>query len=363
MKNKIVYSLDIGSSKICAVCASFSDSGKIDVLATETVASAGVETGKVVDTQKVASSIKDVFRQLRKVSGIKPRRIYVNIDSPDLRVRPETKELSLDRRIIYTNNVRGKSAAVSVFIPTVNSVIKSIRSSGLILAGLLPSGCAQSLAFFSDTEDFQKKRYILIDIGAGSTKISLFNNGLIEDIIVVPFGAQSITEDISAKLKLSSSAAEEIKRKHARVSSDQNFLNQRIMIKDRVATRIIYGRQLHEVVLVGVGRILDEIKKALTRLDCDYKEVDELVISGGGAVMEGVLEKAERVFGTAVKMGFIQTVNNRRIQVQSALYATSIGLVRYGLQNKNRKVLTGRRKSLRLKAMANWAGDLYRDYF
>jgi len=364
IKSNIICSLDIGSSKICATCASVDDSGKINILGTQTAASEGIESGKIVDSEKLSLCIRDVCKKLRKTSGIRPRRIYLNIDSPDLKVKDSSTDVSLDRKVFYIDTAGSRSSCVSVFIPTLNTLIKCIQDAGLVLEGLVPSGCAQALAFFKDSDIFRKKTCVLIDIGASCTKLSLFKEGVIADIIVLSFGSRALTEEISVKLKLSSECAEELKFKYAKVSSKERYLKQRIIVKDRVAMRIIEGSHLYEAILPKVDYILQEIKKALMKLDCDYTEADELIATGGAVIMEGLLEHAERFLTKPIKMGFLSAVSDSRIQTQSALYATSIGLIHYGFKNRNTKgtlVVVGSFPSFR--GIFGWLKDLYRDYF
>jgi len=97
----------------------------------------------------------------------------------------------------------------------------------------------------------------------------------------------------------------------------------------------------------------------------DYKdeEIGELIVSGAGAMLEGFLERAQRILEKPVKMGFLYAVNDSRIQAQSALYATSIGLIHYGFKNKGKKVSLGGWESFLLKRIANRMKALYREYF
>ena len=364
MKRDFICGLDIGEHKSCASCGVIQPNGKIDILGSQTIASEGIAGGRIIDERKVSACIRDVIKRLHKICGIKVRRIYVNINSPDLRVKGVGEKVALDRRVVYLKESRGDIVTVSALIPTIRSFVKCIKDAGLALEGIVPSGCAQALGFFRDIKGSSGKRSrVLIDAGAGLTKINLFKDGLIRDIVTLPLGAQAITEDVAVKLKLSFDCAEEAKVKYGRVHFERAPVDQKIIVKDKLLTRVIERRQLDEIILPRVDYLLQKIKKALRALDCRDEEINELIIGGAGAMLEGFLERAQRILEKPVKMGFLYAVNDSRIQSQSALYATSIGLIHYGFKNKGKKVSLEALESFLLKRIANRVKTLYREYF
>ncbi len=361
MKRDFVCGLDIGEHKNCCTCGILQPSGKIDILGSQTVASEGIAGGRIIDEKKVSACIRDVIKRLCKICGIKIRRVYVNINSPDLRVKQIEEETTLNRKVIYLEGSGPEAVTVSALIPTINSFIRCIKDAGLILEALVPSGCAQALGFFRDFEATRKKTDLLIDVGAGLTKINLFKGGLLKDIAILPLGAQSITEDIAVKLKLSFDCAEEVKIKYGRAYSKNDPGVERIIVKDKLINRIIERRQLHEAILPKVDFLLHKTKKAL--LDYKDEEITELIISGGGAILEGFMERGQEILEKPLKMGFLYALNHSRIQAQSVLYATSIGLIHYGFKNKGKNVFLGGVESFLLKRIANRTKALYREYF
>ncbi|MBL7084845.1 MAG: rod shape-determining protein [Candidatus Omnitrophica bacterium] len=392
MKKNFICGLDIGTYKICAACGTISPSGTIDILASYRVPTQGLKAGQVLDSKRLSACIKEAADQARKISGLRFKRVYANIDSPDLRAklyrrnesfgeRAQIKRRQLEKLInstISSNVPLGRKVVhaedfinqglklniviVSALIPTINSFIKSIRDAGLILDGLIPSGCAQVLALFKDKPEVEQDN-ILIDVGAGLSKITCFRNRLAKDMVILPLGGQSITEDIAARLRVSFDCAEKLKIKYGRCFYEDRFLDQKIIVKDKAASKIIQPAQLCEIIAVKVDHLLQEIKKALSKLDYQDEKVGEIVVTGGGSILEGFLERAEKILGKTVKMGFLSAVNDSHIQAQSALYATSIGLIHFGLKNRGRKRFYTRE---RINAFMNGlkrARELYQEYF
>lgn len=381
-------------------------SGQIDILATHTVPSEGIKTGRIVDTKKVSACIKEASVALRKRHGIRVRRVYVNINSPDLRAKEcvrkvsfdkdsKTKrfhieelinsaifsDVSLNRKVVLSgifpeernaNAVNFNIVIISALIPTINSFVKCIRGAGLILEDIVPSSYAQASGLFRDSKlhpsmqrrglDIERNR-VLIDIGAGLLKITLFKNKLAKDIVILPVGAQSITEEIAMKLKVSFDCAEELKTKYGRAFGEQGHFHQKIIVKDKQAKKVIRLNELHKIISSKVDYILQEAKKAILELNRKDEEILEITFTGGGSILEGFLERAEKILGKKVKMGSLFAVKDNLIQAQSALYATSIGLIRFGFNKRNNKTFSARVKSDSFRRMLNRVKLLYGEYF
>jgi len=368
--------------------------------------------GRVVNSKRLSACIREACERLQKMSGLKVHRVYANIDTLDLRTKTcEQKlsigrdskikkiqveqainsiissNLSLDRRLIHTgikdfcraNEVNLKIAMVSALIPTINRFTKCIRDAGLILEDLVPSCLAQAEVFF--------KENILIDFGAGLTKLSLFEDRLVRDMVILPLGAQNITEDIAAELKVSFECAEQLKIRYGRVLCKQGPSTEKIIVRSRV----VQLRRLYEVISLRVDSFLQDVKKALSglnyeevprsldrgELSCDLSSVARrakeealakedkrpagIIVTGGGAMLEGFLERVEATLERPVKMGFLSLAGDSRIQAQNALYATSIGLILFGLARTGK--LRGFYSRRKFSSFINIIGNLYREYF
>ncbi len=408
MVKDVICGLDIGTSKICATCARVGPCGKIDILASQTAPMQGMKAGRITDSKKVSACVREAMEKLRKICGFKVRRVYANIDSPDLRAklcekivsfgeRTELKKshierlvdscissnVSLDRKVIYTGFINfrldnktdyiypeGRCAyevklnivIVTVPIPTIKSFINCIRTAGLVLEDIAPSGCAQARSLFRDFKQGSRKNDILIDVGGGLTKIFLLKEKAVKDMAILPQGAQNITEALAVNLKLSFNCAEQLKLNYGRAHYENSSLTQRIIVKDGLA-RIIEPRRLCEIIVLKVDGLLQEIKKTLLKLNCEDEKISEIIVTGGGSIMEGFLERAEKALGKPVKMGFLFAVKDSHIQTQSALFATSIGLIQLGLKNRPGKKSFARVKSSPLIYTLNRARQLYREYF
>lgn len=408
MRKDFICGLDIGTAKLCATCGLLEPSGKIDILANQMVPAQGLESGRIVDGKKVTACIRAVIERVRKDCGIRVRRVYANMDSPDLKTRvcegkalfkkkvklknnhlnmlinsAISSQVSLDRKLIHigfrnfildnqldcvypqglwANDVRLNITIVSALIPTVRNFNNCIRDAGLILEDSVPSGCAHAQAFFRDSKPHPEED-ILIDVGSGLTKLYLLKQKLIRDIVTLPLGAQGITEDIATKLKVSFDCAEQLKTKYGRIYPDDKFLAQKIIVKDNFINRIIQHNELCAIINLKVDELLDKMREALLKLGYKDEKVSKIIITGGGSIMEGFLERAENILGKPVKMGFLSTVKDSLIQARGAIYATSIGLIHFGFKNReNKSSFTGTGYNFFAPMLGRVKG-LYREYF
>jgi len=393
MNKDLICGLDIGTSKLCLTCGTANSKGEINILASQRGPAEGMRSGRIVEDRKLSACIKEAVSVLRKTSGLKVRRIYANIDSLELRAKlckekvffkqdqgsqqPPFEKLinsiissniSLDRKLACADfnidEANLKVAMVSAFIPTINSLNKSIKGAGLFLEELVSSGCAQAWGLFRNFKTKAGENNILIDFGAGLTKITLFEDSLVKDIVILPFGAASITGEIAVKLKVSTECAEQLKVKYGRIFQEEAPLNQKIIIKDKLIDRVIQLRDLYKVIDLKVDLLLREIKKALLTLSCQDDHGSEIIVTGGGSILEGFLEKAQRYLARPVKMGFLYAVKDNHIQAQSALYATSVGLIRYGLTRRTKlNRFYSKAKFRTLTDIHRRAKELYGEYF
>lgn len=404
-----ICGLDVGTFKTCAICAKVESSGGVDILASQIVPTQGIKAGRIIDTKKVSACVKEAIERIYKICGVRVRRVYVNIDNPDLKVKTYEEKIlfrektalcrsnvdslinsiissrtPLDRKIVHigfrdfildnkiscvdpeghsVHNLRLNIAAVNAPIPSVKDLINSIRGAGLILEEMFPSVSAQALGLFRGNRTGVEKYNILIDIGAGLTKISLLKAGLVKDLMILTKGAQDITEDIAIKLKLSFDCAEQLKIKYGQTYPESGLCPQKIIVKDKLANRIIQFKDLYKIIISNVDNLLQEIKKVLLKLDYEGQNDIETIICGGGSIMEGFLERAEFILERPVKMGFLSEVKDSHIQSQSAIYATGVGLIYCGFKSRAKPHLLSRIKYTPFINIIARAKRLYHEYF
>lgn len=411
-KERFLCGLDIGTFKLCAALGRLDYDGKMDILAADIAPAEGMDSGRITDSGRLSSCIRDTCFHLGRMSGKKIQRVYVNIDGGDVKVKTSRTKVSFNRhkritagqihkllsdcvavnaspnrKIIHTAfssfllDSRAESVypgglpageletdvvLVSALIPAVDSLSRCVTDAGLVMEGLIPSVYAQVLSLFKDRpEETDEKYSVFVDVGAALVKAAFLKGNAVRDMIIFPGGAAKITQDIAARLKVSRENAERLKVEYGNALPEERALGNKVIIGDK----IVSSGELNAVVSAGADCLLRKLKGRLAEAQNKYEEIGSFVFTGGGAALEGFLERAEQILERKVRLGVVSVVQEGRIQTQSALYSTGVGLARCGLLSGNKGTfplsIQGRlaNRPFYLQRLIKKAEGLYREYF
>jgi cell division protein FtsA len=176
----------------------------------------------------------------------------------------------------------------------------------------------------------------LVDIGGGTTDIAVFTEGAIRHTAVIPIAGDQVTNDIAVALRTPTQHAEDIKIKYACALTQLARNDQTIevpSIGERPPRRL--SRQtLAEVVEPRYEELLNLIQAELRRSGFEDLIAGGVVITGGSAKMEGLIELAEEVFHMPVRLGVPQYVTGLGDVLQNPIYSTGVGLLLFGHKNR-----------------------------
>lgn len=387
-EGKVVVGVDIGTSKIVTVIAKVDDA--VNVLGVSEVKSSGIRKGQIVDIEEAVTAINNSLESAERMAGYSASHIVASIGGNHIesqnsrgvvavshpegeitendlaRVIDAAKAVSLpsSREIIHVLprsyivdgqegikdpiGMTGVRLEVDTHIISANSsyirnLEKAFSEVGVDLDGLVFSGYASSLSVLSETE--KELGVVLVDIGAGTTDISVYVEGAVAYSSVLPIGARHITNDLAIGLRLSLESAEKIKlflSKEARgikrvemdfskgreKSSDEMDLSSLNLPEDVV--------KISQKTLVD-GIIMPRLKEIFTFVGLEIKKSgyagqtpSGLVITGGGARTIGAQDAAKRTLAMPVRIG--QPMNMKGIidEVQDSPFSAVIGLITYG---------------------------------
>jgi len=185
----------------------------------------------------------------------------------------------------------------------------------------------------------------MIDIGGGTTDIAIFTDGAIRHTAVIPIAGDQVTNDIAIALRTPTRSAEEIKLKYACALQHQADINHMIDIPTVVGDRPgrhLSRRALAEVVEARYEELFTLVAAELRRSGLEDIIAAGIVLTGGASKVEGAVELAERVFKMPVRLGAPQFVTGMSDVINNPVYATSVGLLMYGMQQRDtqRETLT-----------------------
>ena len=376
--DNIVVGLDIGTTKTRAVVGEVTPNG-IDVVGIGSHSSKGLRKGVVVNIEATMESIREAIEEAELMAGVEITNVYAGIAGAHIHGQNEkgiiaikNKEVTerdikrvvdaaraiaipLDREVIHIlpqefviddqdgvrepigmSGVRleAKVHIITGAVTSVQNIIKSCNRTGLIVDDIVLETLACSEAVLS--QDERELGVALIDIGGGTADLAIFINGAIKHTAVIPVGGAHLTNDIAMGLRTPIAEAEKIKQKYACALAEMVNEEEQIEVPSVGGRkpRIVPRKILTDITQPRMEEIFDMLDDEIIR--SGYKDLlaAGIVVTGGVALLEGLPELAERVTDLPVRVGMPQGIGGLVDVVNSPMYATGVGLVRYGAQHQ-----------------------------
>jgi cell division protein FtsA len=272
------------------------------------------------------------------------RAVAIPADQKILHILPQ--EFIIDaqdgiREPVGMSGVRleAKVHMVTGAVSAAQNIIKCVRRCGLEVDDVILEQLASSYSVL--TEDEKELGVCLVDIGGGTTDIAVFTEGSIRHTAVIPIAGDQVTNDIAVALRTPTQNAEEIKIKYAcaltqLASSDESI--EVPSVGDRPARRL--ARQtLAEVVEPRYEELVTLVQAELRRSGFEDLIAAGVVLTGGSSKIEGLVELAEEIFHLPVRLGSPHYVTGLSDVVRNPIYATGVGLLLFGNQNRTHRNL------------------------
>jgi cell division protein FtsA len=390
--NKIV-ALDIGTNKVAAIIANVNERGELEIVGIGTYQSKGLKKGVVVNIDSTVQSIQRAIEEAQLMAGCSVESVYAGIAGSHIRSLNSHGIVAIRDREVYSQDVdRVIDAAKAMAIPADQKILhvlpqefiidtqegvkeplgmsgvrleakvhmvtgavnaaqnieKCIERCGLTVNGVILEQLASSYSVLSDDE--RDLGVCLIDIGGGTTDIAIFTNGAIRHTAVIPIAGDQVTNDIAMALRTPTQNAEDIKIRFACALTQLAKVDEVIKVPGvgEKPERELSRQTLAEVVEPRYDELFRLVQAELRRSGFEDLIASGIVLTGGGAKMEGLIELAEEIFHMPVSLGAPRNVAGLKDIVRNPVYATSVGLLQYGLdQEKDRPIkLSGRKSSM-----------------
>ncbi len=376
---KMIVGLDIGTSKVVAIVGEIGPEGDIEVVGIGSNPSRGMKKGVVVNIESTVQSIQRAVEEAELMAGCQIHSVYVGIAGSHIRSLNSHGIVAIKDREVYSPDLeRVIDAAQAVAIPADQKILhilpqeyvidnqegikeplgmsgvrleakvhlvtcavnaaqnieKCIRRCGLDVEEIILEQLASSYSVL--TEDERELGVCLVDVGGGTTDIAIFTEGSIRHTGVIPIAGDQVTNDIAMALRTPTQHAEEIKIKYACALTQLAGADETIKVPsvgDR-APRDLSRQSLAEVVEPRYDELFTLVQAELRRSGFEDMVPAGIVLTGGTSKMEGVVELAEEIFHMPVRVGCPQMVQGLTDIVRNPIYATSVGLLQYGMEHQ-----------------------------
>ncbi|MSQ19906.1 MAG: cell division protein FtsA [Betaproteobacteria bacterium] len=399
-KNLIV-GLDIGTSKVIALVAERHEDGRFEVVGLGTHPASGLKKGVVINIESTVSAIQRALEEAELMADCKIQHVYTGIAGSHIKSLNSAGTVAIkDKEVARVDIDRVMEAARAMPIPTDQQVLhiltqeflidgqdgireplgmsgvrlevkvhivtgavsaaqniaKCVRRCGLEVTDLILQPLASSIAVLS--EDEKDLGVCLVDIGGGTTDLAVFTQGAIRHTAVIPIAGDQITNDIAMALRTPTAEAEDIKIQHGcalRQLADPHEMVEVPGLGDR-APRQLSRQTLAEVIEPRVEELYSLIQQVLRQSGHEELLSSGIVLTGGSAVMQGMVELGEEIFHMPVRVGIPRYEGPLAEIVRSPRYATVMGLLMEGKSQLDRGIAARQSGSFRqtFARMKDW---------
>jgi cell division protein FtsA len=220
-------------------------------------------------------------------------------------------------------------------ITAVNNISRCIEKAGLKIADLTLEPIASADATLSDEE--KQAGVALVDIGGGTTDITVFHEGIIRHTAVIPFGGNVITADIKEGCTVMQPQAEKLKVKFGSALANEVFDNRIITIPGLKGRdhKEISEKNLARIIQARMEEVLDYVLWEIRRSGYERKLIGGIVLTGGGSLLANTDKLTEFHTGMSCRIGVPveHLAHGYHESVSSPIFSTAIGLLLRGLQD------------------------------
>ena len=407
--NEVIVSLDIGTSKVRAIIGEITN-GTINIIGVGSTDSEGIRKGAIVDIDQTVQSIRSAIDHAERMVGIQITEVYVGISGSHIALQTSHGVVAVsneDREISEEDIVRVLQASKVIALPPEREIIGVVPKQYLVdglegiqdprgmigvrleVEALIITGAKtaiHNLRRVVDKADLRTNELILmslasgqltlskdeksigtvlVDIGAGSTTIAIFENGTITATTTLPIGGEFITNDISIGLHTQMEHAERIKLKFGCALVDLAAPEQVFKVP-RIGSNIekeFSQVDLAHIIEPRVQEIFHLIRSEVYRLG--YGDATGgYVLTGGSVSMPGILQLAQAEIAVSVRIASPDFIGVRDpsftsgvgiIQfVSKSIRKSSIKYVKHATGKKGKSV----EKSSFFEKIKNWLSEL-----
>ncbi len=379
-RERYLVGLDVGTSKIAAIVGEMLDGEGVDIVGIGVAESRGIRRGVVVNLEAAVDSIKKAIEEAELMAGIEIDSVHLGIAGPHLKgfnsrgviaVAGKNREISRDdvrraidaakavslpsgREILHVLpqdfvvdeqdgigapvGMTGARLEVNVHIVTgsmssTQNIVACVNRAGVNVLETVTEQLGASEAVLTDDE--KELGVALVDIGGGTTDIAIFEHGSLWHTAVIGVGGDHFTNDIAVGLRTPIPDAEKIKRKSgcalsAMVDEDETI---DVASVGGRKSRVMARRILSEILQPRAEEIFHLVWDEIRRAGYERSLNSGIVLTGGGAILEGMPEIAEQIFDLPIRRGCPVGVGGLADHVNSPAFATGVGLVLYGYRN------------------------------
>lgn len=366
--------VDVGTSKVASFVGRLGDNGDTELLGMGVVQSAGLRTGAVSSVGSAADTVRASIREAEASSGERVRGVVVGIAGGEVKSRPFAGELVLgerSREILAKDVVRLRekirnanitddevllhiepqeyiidgrtlsadpvgmwgirlelrSLVVTASLAAVNNLRRSIEMAGAEMVDLVLEPLASADAVFNSDERLLGAA--LVDLGAGTSDVAVFQRGAIRSSVVINLGGELVTKDLAMVLRSPLDAAEELKRQVGilhQAPSEEGETRDVAGIGESGVRRVPVSL-ISDIIRARVEEILEQVASVIEVKAFPEPLAGGVILTGGASKMKGLLPLAQKMLRVPTRCGYPRGMSGAPSLLGSPEHATGLGLL------------------------------------
>ncbi len=366
---RFVTGLDVGTENVRAVIATVAKSGELAIVGYNEGKSLGMRKGIPANLAGPAEAIDKMLGDAERMGGVDVRNAYVSINGStvtstmtegmiavgtveheiDLGDLERVEDVAVSGRLPANREVLDvvpleyaldgqggikdplgmagarlemRACVVSALAPNCENLKRATMTADVKAERLVPSVVAAAKAVLTDRQ--RENGVAVVDMGAATTAVAVYEEGDLQYVGVVPAGSNNITNDLAIVLAIDPELAEEIKTRF--VTGDFETEKSPAIKIGKNGERTFDRREVEEVVKARLEEIFGEVRKKLKIAKYDQRLPEGVVLVGGGAKMRDIDLFAKQVLEASVKIGVPAGLNGVSEEVCRPEFATAVGL-------------------------------------
>jgi cell division protein FtsA len=393
--------LDVGTTKTCTLIAEVKEEDGLRIVGVGIAPSRGLRKGVVVNVEEATDAIAASISKAEDISGYEIDRVYVGVSGGHISsvnsrgvaaISRGVRGVTLDdmdramdaaqaiaiphnREIIHAiprgytvdgqDGVRNplglqgyrlevEAHVVTGAVPPIHNLVKCVRAAGVEIIDLVLAPIAAGEAVLTTAE--KEMGVVLADVGGGTTDIAIFIDGSVWHTMILSVGGNHLTNDIAIGLRAPFNVAEEIKIEHGHTLPELIAPEESIDIAafGNEPRRSISRRRLAQIIEARAEEIFDLVFKEIKRSGYDGLLPAGLVLCGGTSELVGLREFGSRALDLPARVGDPQRLEGLLETLESPAYATSVGLLLWGLRRTKDREIAPRTRSNFSRRLRGW---------
>ncbi len=375
---RFVTGLDVGTENVRAVIATVAKSGELTIVGYNEGKSLGMRKGIPANLAGPAEAIDKMLGDAERMGGVDVRNAYVSINGStvmsamtegmiavgtveheiDLGDLERVEDVAVSGRLPANREVLDvvpleyaldgqggikdplgmagarlemRACVVSALTPNCENLKRATMTADVKAERLVPAVVAAAKAVLTDRQ--RENGVAVVDMGAATTSVAVYEEGDLQYVGVVPAGSNNITNDLAIMLAIDPELAEEIKTRF--VTGDFETEKSPAIKIGKNGERTFDRREVEEVVKVRLEEIFGEVRKKLKTAKYDQRLPEGVVLVGGGAKMRDIDLFAKKVLEASVKIGVPAGLNGVSEEVCRPEFATAVGLAMLAAEDVN----------------------------